>query len=86
MFNYFWNPSNPPTPHYPLLFSEMEPYKVIFLFLEGKKKLAEFLMIMYVNLVTATFPSQFYKIGNEFYVVLNKWKADLASTFCIYIH
>lgn len=43
-------------------------------------------MIMYVNLVTASFPSQFYKIGNEFYVVLNKWKADLASTFCICIH
>lgn len=50
----------------------MELYKVIFIFFRGEKILAEFLMIMYVNLVTVSFPSQFYKIGNEFCVVLDK--------------
>lgn len=39
---------------------------------------------MYVNLLTVSFPSQFYKLGNEFCVVPDKWKMDLAYTFCIF--
>lgn len=43
-------------------------------------------MIMCVNLMTVSSQSQLYKIGNEFFVVLDKWKMDLASPSCIYIH
>lgn len=75
---YFRDPSNPLTPHYPVLFSKIKLYEaIIIFFLEGgEKKAAEFLMVMYVNLMTVSLLSQFCKIGNEFCVVLDKWKID----------
>lgn len=54
-------------------------------FFWGGGNAAKFLMIMYLNLMTVSFLSQFYKIGDEFCVVLDKSKMDLASMFCIFI-
>lgn len=79
----FWNPPKPSVPHYPVLISKRKPCRETFL---RRRKAPEFLMIMCVNLMTVSSQSQLYKIGNEFFVVLDKWKMDLASPSCIYIH